>query len=387
VPLRDLNKSCIVGTVSSGDDPAHPPDLAGALHEVSNALTVILGWIGRAHDAKDDPEKLQRALAIAGARASLARRIVRRAITTGAEGAFVADDDAMTEPDVRPTRSIVDDAILGIDPELKRAALHVEITLESSLDALHLEGAQAVLQILTNLLLNAIAFSPQNGTIRVDGRAGHGQRVILSVADDGPGIAPERRSTLLTSGETTRPGGAGVGLRHARALASASGGELALVDSERGARFELAWPGRERAKPSVPPPPRIGISIKGARVLVVEDDEAVIDLLDTALGARGADIVSVRRLEDLPAALATGHFDAALFDMSPIQRDVVGALRAAREANDAHLITTGSAGRHLRVVFISGSAAAIPALPAGWVSSWVRKPFEVGEIVRAIENE
>ena len=114
-------------------------------------------------------------------------------------------------------------------------------------------------------------------------------------------------------------------------------------------------------------------SLYGSRVLLVEDDEAVIDLLDTALTARGADVVSIRSHRDLGPALAAGPFDVALFDISPIRDDIEGALSSVREANSA-----------LRVVVISGSAVQMPSLPAEWVAAWVRKPFEVGEIIQAL---
>jgi DNA-binding NtrC family response regulator len=114
-------------------------------------------------------------------------------------------------------------------------------------------------------------------------------------------------------------------------------------------------------------------SLYGARVLLVEDDEAVIDLLDTALTARGADVVSIRSGRELGPALAAGPFDVALFDISPIREDIEGALSCVRKANSA-----------LRVVVISGSAVQMPSLPAEWVAAWVRKPFEVGELIQAL---
>jgi DNA-binding NtrC family response regulator len=113
----------------------------------------------------------------------------------------------------------------------------------------------------------------------------------------------------------------------------------------------------------------------GTRILLVEDDDAVIDLLDTALTARGADVVSIRHRRDLRVALSTGPFDAALFDISPIQDDIRGAVASARDA---------SAG--MRVVLISGSAVQVPSLPEAWISAWVRKPFEISEIIQAIEE-
>jgi CheY-like chemotaxis protein len=363
-------------------DPAH--DLAGALHEVSNALTVVLGWIERARDASGTQANVERALDVAADRASLARGIVRRAI--GAE--------ALTEPPAA-VAAVVADAIIGLDPELQRAGIHASEHVMLAVRDRAIAHAPTVLQILTNLLLNAIAMSPSGSTVRVEAaplaagapfsRAAPGlpaaarDGVVFSVSDEGPGVPVERRATLFEAGLTTRAGGAGIGLRHAAALARSLGGVLALGEADVGARFELTWP----LTPTVtlpPPQPAAPISARrpmplaGTRILLVEDDDAVVDLLDTALTARGADVVSIRHQRELAAALATGPFDAALFDISPIQDDVRGALASARGASEA-----------LRVVLISGSAAEIPALPDAWVSAWVRKPFEVAEILLAIE--
>jgi DNA-binding NtrC family response regulator len=114
--------------------------------------------------------------------------------------------------------------------------------------------------------------------------------------------------------------------------------------------------------------------LAGTRILLVEDDDAVVDLLDTALTARGADVVSIRHRRELAGALSSGRFDAALFDISPIRDDVRGAVASARGASEA-----------LRVVLISGSAAQMPDMPNEWVDAWVRKPFEIAEILQAIE--
>jgi CheY-like chemotaxis protein len=371
--------------------PATQQGLAEALHEVSNALTVVLGWIERARADKASPGGVERALDVAASRAAQARSIVRRAI-----GAEVPPDGP------RSASWVLDEAVVGLEPEARRAGLEVEVMADPALEALSLDHAASAVQVLTNLLLNALAVSPRGGTVTVDARPSAGGRgVVFGVADEGPGIPRHRRRTLFTAGVSTRPGGAGLGLRHAAGLARTSGGELGLVDTLRGARFELRWPAvdavpassrgaishehgidphapfaAEGPTPLPLPPPRAAASLDGARILVVEDDEAVIDLLDTALTARGADVVAVRRRGELGGALATGRFDMALFDISPIQDDVSGALAAAR----------GSSAE-LRVVLISGSAAQMPDVPHGWVSAWVRKPFEMSEILSALRSE
>ncbi|HTN90012.1 MAG TPA: ATP-binding protein [Sorangium sp.] len=374
-------------------DAASPPsaqELAVALHEVSNALTVIVGCIERAQGEQQGPE-LSRALGVAASRARDARRLIRRAIGADAEGRPAGDDGVASRPLAEPVRllgDVIDDAVTGLDPEARRAAIALRALLDPAVARTAVSNGAAVVQILTNLLLNAVALSPRGSAVRVDARL-DGASVIVGVADQGPGVPPSRRATLLSSGVSTRPGGAGIGLRHSAALASASGGALALVPSEEGARFELRWPiegslpadgashGVAEVEESSPVPrsttsPVSGAVLDGIRILVVEDDDAVVDLLDTALTARGASLVSVQSASELPGALASGPFQAALLDISPIEQDVLGTVSAVRSANP-----------DVRLVVMSGSAGAAP-LPANSGVSWVRKPFEIREIVEAL---
>ncbi|WP_437599426.1 ATP-binding protein [Sorangium sp. So ce590] len=361
-------------------------ELAVALHEVSNALTVIVGCVERAQ-GEQGPE-LSRALGVAVSRARDARRLIRRAISADAEGRPAGEvaPTALGEP-TRLLADVVDDAVTGLDSEARRSAIALRAAIDPAVARTCVSNGAAVVQILTNLLLNAVALSPRGSAVRVDARL-DGAAVIVGVADQGPGVPLSRRATLLSSGVSTRPGGAGIGLRHSAALASAAGGALTLAPSEEGARFELRWPIEGFApadRPSgggeaeeAPPVPRSrtsllpGAVLDGVRILVVEDDDAVVDLLDTALTARGASIVSVQSALELPGALASGPFQAALLDISPIEQDVLGTVSAVRRANpDA------------RLVVMSGSAVAAP-LPSNSGVSWVRKPFEIREIVEAL---
>lgn len=350
-------------TVAPSDqaDRANPErDLAGALHEVSNALTVVLGWIERARGGS--AEEVESALDIAATRARQAHHIVRRAI-----GAEVSVDCPCTVAEV------VRDAVMGLEPEARRLEVQIEPVIAPDVVGATLGKGSTVLQVLTNLLLNALSVSPPCAVVRVDARSAGGS-VVLGVADDGPGISPERRATLFESGISTRIGGAGIGLRHAAALARTAGGALSLASSERGARFELRWPCfTEKDGARTHSVVRTQAALEGARILLVEDDEAVVELLDTALTARGAIVVSARSSEALRGALVTGMFDAALLDISPIREDIAGALNAVRVASPA-----------VKVIVISGSASNLSAVPERGDALWVRKPFEIREIVEAL---
>jgi CheY-like chemotaxis protein len=338
-------------------------DLAGALHEVSNALTVVLGWIDRARSEIDVTSPVEQALSIAATRARHARQIVRRAI-----GADVPDDAPCA------AEGLLRDALTGCEPEATRAGVTLHMSIDPSLDDAQLMDGSIILQILTNLLLNAIAVSPARGMVFLDVTSDASGHLVFGVTDQGPGVPEERRANLLDAGVTTRAGGAGIGLRYAAGLAREHGGSLHLVRAEPGARFELHWPRRISV---LPPPPRSNnkpnVAMAGRRILVIEDDDAVFDLLDTTLDARGAVLLRARTRAELDAVLATNHFDAVLCDLSPIRDDVIGALGRIREAN-----------REGRIIIISGSANPVEGLSAARSISYVRKPFEIAEIVTEI---
>jgi CheY-like chemotaxis protein len=100
---------------------------------------------------------------------------------------------------------------------------------------------------------------------------------------------------------------------------------------------------------------------------------AVVDLLEAALEAQGAAIEVVRDAGALAQALTGPAFDVVLLDLSPLGAHVATALAALRR----HSATA-------RIVVISGSTANATDLPA--VDAWVRKPFEVADVLRALAS-
>jgi CheY-like chemotaxis protein len=347
----------------SRSEPTLDPhqDLTGALHDVSNALTVLLGWVSEARDAASTrPDLLEHALAVIEGRARAARDLARRAI-----GAPTPVDE----------RDELLDTVLGdvVDTlSVEAARVGVSLVIVRKCPGLRIPLAADASQVLGNVLLNALAWTPPHGRVLLE-PSDEGSSASIAVEDEGPGISPDRADEIF-DGVTTREEGAGVGLRHARAVARAAGGDLELVSGPvtSGARFRLRWP-RHDASPAVPPPsaPRSHL-LAGQRILVVEDDDGVATLLETALGARGAEVVVVRTAEELHGH-ATSEHDVALVDLSPIADDVQGAIAAMRRGSP-----------ELALVFISGSAAGLPQGLDQDKVVWVRKPFEIGEIVAAL---
>lgn len=108
-----------------------------------------------------------------------------------------------------------------------------------------------ILQILVNLVGNAVRYSPDGTTVRVSTTIGDDHRPAITVADEGGGIDPEDRERIFEKFERlgrTADGGSGLGLYISRRFARAMGGELAIEDgvsvegAGKGARFVLTLP-------------------------------------------------------------------------------------------------------------------------------------------------
>ena len=104
-------------------------------------------------------------------------------------------------------------------------------------------------QVLTNLLANALKFSPPGGQVAVTARPDPGGLVRLAVEDGGPGIPPAERERVFDKFyqvgrvEAERPPGTGLGLTIARHLVELHGGRIWVEDAPRGgAAFVLLLP-------------------------------------------------------------------------------------------------------------------------------------------------
>lgn len=110
--------------------------------------------------------------------------------------------------------------------------------------------------VLANLLSNAAQYSPAGTEITVAARL-DGNRMVLKVSDEGPGLAPETAARVFEKfyrGPNARPGGAGLGLSIVRGLMQALGGTVTVENNpDRGATFTLNIPVETAGLPEEPP--------------------------------------------------------------------------------------------------------------------------------------
>jgi two-component system sensor histidine kinase BaeS len=116
----------------------------------------------------------------------------------------------------------------------------------------HLETAMVngdptrLAQIVTNLLTNAIKFTPPSGTIELDVRSSVRRETTLTVSDSGPGIPVDDRPHVFERfyrGDSTRPvAGSGIGLAVVAQLVKAHGGTVAVIDTTTGTTIAATFP-------------------------------------------------------------------------------------------------------------------------------------------------
>jgi signal transduction histidine kinase len=134
------------------------------------------------------------------------------------------------------------EAVIMLESSAEERGIKIEV---DGPEALRARGQErAVIQILVNLLVNAIRYSPEGGTVRLSFAKTSGTASV-TVSDEGPGIAKGDEKRIFERFERAHPkeGGAGLGLAISRRLARSMGGDVTLDSTPgEGARFTLTLP-------------------------------------------------------------------------------------------------------------------------------------------------
>src|SRR6266516_2732433 len=226
--------------------------LATVSHELRNPLTVVLGSLDTlsAHVGELGPDERLELVDLATRQGRRLKNLVDQLLFSSREEQEEQAQDkigAGSAPEVAVDGAqIVREAVSAA--RICHPTRPIEILVE---DTLPLRATpEPILQVLSNLLDNAVKYSPDDAPIRIEAQR-DGDQAVLAVEDAGPGVAPadhERifeRYAQLEQGEAQRAGGVGLGLWIARQLARNLGGELLLAPPSRpdgGARFELRLP-------------------------------------------------------------------------------------------------------------------------------------------------
>ncbi|WP_052351643.1 response regulator [Deinococcus pimensis] len=255
----------------------------------------------------------------------------------------------------------------------------VDLELAPDLPRVSVRGDRDRLtQVLTNLVSNAVKFTP-GGTGVTVGATLSGGVARVTVRDRGPGVPAEFRSRIFErfaqadSGDTRQQGGTGLGLSISRAIVERHGGTVGFEDHpEGGTVFFFTLPATpEEAAPGPAP--------AGPAVLVCEDDQDVGALLGMILEQGGLRVDVVHSAEEAERRLAAQTYDALILDLLLPGKDGLTLLRELRQDPRT---------ADLPVVVVSARADEERRLANGdaiSVVDWIDKPIDRSRLLRALD--
>lgn len=307
--------------------------LAGVAHELNNPLAIVMGRASLLQEKLQDRELAEDAVRIREA-AERCGRIVRTFLNM-----------ARSKPSRREPVAINELVIAAA--ELLQYGLRshgIELRLQLAQELPPVMGdADQIGQILLNLIVNAqqaLSQAPSPRRLHISSgveprRQAREPHVWLRVQDNGPGIPTALRESVFEPFFTTKPDGLGTGLGLAvsRSVAREHGGELRLEDGEPGASFRLSLPisgaAAEPPAPAAPAPLEEG----HARLLVVDDEPEIADLMRAFLESAGYEVATAESGQVALALLDEARFDAVVSDLRMPDLDGAGLYRALRQSH------------------------------------------------------
>jgi len=371
--------------------------LATLSHELRTPLTSILGWA-----------TLLRKREVAGANFDRAIETIERNARSQAR---LIDDlldvsriiTGNLRLDIRPINleSVVEAAKDGLLPTAE--AKHIALQTESGPESCLVKGdSNRLRQVIWNLVLNAIKFTPRGGRVTVSLECVE-PYVRLKVSDTGEGIAPDflpyvfDRFRQAEGAVTRKLGGLGLGLAVVRHLVELHGGNV-MAESRgpgQGSTFTVDLPlAEDRRDPdrseertreierrrSATPGGQTGMpDIFGVKVLLVENDDDSRRLLAMMLERQGADVTAVSSSSEATRALVRTASGSDRVDASPVS--------SASDRVDASPVTNETASDRIESSPVSICSGRPPDIIISDIGMAEEDGYELMRKVRALPPE
>jgi PAS domain S-box-containing protein len=346
----------------AAEDAARLKDqfLATLSHELRTPMSSVLGWLHLVRSGRLPPEKHEQALETIERNARLQNQLINDLLDVSR----IITGQLRIEPE-----RVVPSAILAaaIDTvRLQASTRQIAIRLSVDDDCAAVWGDPSRLQqVFTNLLVNAIKFSPSESEIDVTLRCTD-DRVRITITDCGEGIAPEmlplifERFRQVDGSITRRHGGMGLGLAIARHILDLHGGSVVAESPGvgHGATFTVDLPRLSEKGPKDVPADHIDAAaanatsspLQGLHALAVDDDPSALAMLVSMLELGGATVSSAQSADEAVVQFrANPAIDVLLSDIGMPGRDgydLIASLRrdfADRAARVPAIALTGYA--------------------------------------------
>jgi PAS domain S-box-containing protein len=359
--------------------------LAVLSHELRTPLNAILGWARLLRSGHLDDKQRAHANAVIERNAQLQAQLVGDLLDISRIAAGKMEIDRIPVDLVLVVREAVEAVAAEIDA--KRLTIVTDLSAEA---AEVLGEPRRLQQVVLNLLLNAIKFTPEGGRVELR-LTRHETHARLTVADTGEGIDAALLTVIFDpfqqgdSSTTRKHQGLGLGLAIVQRLVHLHGGTIRAHSAGKGqgSTFTVDLPvlAVRLGRPSLEAPRPAGRDLRDLRVLVVDDHPDARDLLALALREQGAEVRVAQSASEALVMLKEGDVDVLVSDISMPDIDGYGLVGRARALER-------TSGRPLRAVAVTahtGHDVRDRALAAGF-DAHATKPLNANDLVRVLEG-
>ena len=371
--------------------------VATVSHELRTPLNAILGWSSMLLGNKLKGADARRGLETIERNARLQAQLIEDILDVS------RSISGKLRLDIKPVEliSVIRAAVDAVRPAAEGKEIQLQLLLDPAADHIKADATR-MQQIIWNLVANAIKFTPKGGFVqvrlnRVESRA------QVTVTDTGEGISPDFLPFIFNrfqqgDGTTTRRhGGLGLGLAIARHLVEMHGGtiEAASEGVDKGATFTVTFPlvavrsdsgslvssqltSSEHESDSNG---KTQLNLKGLRILAIDDEPDVRDMLQTLLQDCGANVLTASSAQEGLEALAAWKPHVLISDIGMPGEDGYSLIRKIRGLSPEQ-------GADVPAIALTGYVRVeerMRALEAGY-QMFVPKPVETNELISIIDD-
>jgi signal transduction histidine kinase/FixJ family two-component response regulator len=367
---------------------------AGIAHEINTPIAIMVeeaGWIEdlleeEEFQESENLEEFKRALKQIKTQGARCKAIIHNLLSFGRKTSIKVEEVKVND--------LVIEVVKAYAMKVRSGNMRIATHFTEPLPNCQLSPSE-MLQVLTNLINNAIdALAPEGGKIDITTRL-VGEQVVIDVTDNGHGIPEAHLDKIFDPFFTTKPvgKGTGLGLSICYGLVEKTGGEIS-VDSEVGAgttfHVRIPWRRQEEqpkspfepakgASPDQEPPPEAAALVPSPTVVLVVDDEVpFVEALQRRLAKRNLQVLAAFSGEQALRELQQRRdIDIVVLDVKMPGMDGIETLREIKASRPL-----------VEVILLSAHTtveSAIEGIKLG-AFDYLLKPCDIGQLADQIEK-